>query len=80
MAHNLLAYLNLDCNIVTDSELLTSTADADVSSQGIIVFGGPNQNQFAFSNLENAGFSIKFTDGSEEFRIHNRIFDGAGIG
>lgn len=80
LAHNLLAYLNMDCNIITDTELLTSTAQADLSSEGLIVFGGPNQNRFALSALEDSAFPIKFTDGSAEFRLQNRTFSESGIG
>jgi len=80
LAHNLLAYMNIDCNIVLDSEI---TADSDnhfkdTFNRGTIVFGGLNQNSFAAQRLNDANFPIQFQPGG--FIIQKGTFATEGIG
>ena len=81
LAHNLLAYMNIDCNIVLDSEI---TADSenhfkDIFNRGVIVFGAPNQNSFAARRLNDAHFPIQFRP-EGGFIIQKRAFTTEGIG
>lgn len=77
LAHNLLAYLNIDCNIVYASEI-----DEEVAG-GTIVFGGPRDNAYASRQLvwdtsAEKDLPIYFEDGG--FVIGDRTFDESDTG
>lgn len=81
LAHNLLSFLNIDCNIVLDTEI-TANSDSyleDTFSGGVVVFGGPGQNSFAAQQLNDTDFPIQFRTGGG-FIIQKRVFNTKGIG
>jgi hypothetical protein len=81
LAHNLLAYMNIDCNIVLDSEIVDSGSNfGNTFGGGTIVLGGPNQNSFATEHLSSTHFPIQFQPEGEGFIIQKREFTARGIG
>lgn len=83
LAHNLLTYLNIDCNIVLDSEIIADfeSHSGKTSNRSVIVLGGSSQNSFAAQQLNDSRFPIQFMPRVEGgFIIQRRTFTAKGIG
>lgn len=77
LAGNLLIYLNIDSDIVKDSELLS---EGGARREGLIVFGGPRQNAYAASELSESRVPIQFNNNGPNFTIQRRTFGDPDIG
>jgi hypothetical protein len=81
LAHNLLTYLGIDCDILFDTE---ATRDPNWSSSSgshaVVVFGGPFENKYAKAQLELKS-PIEFDSHYPGcFKIHHKKFSAAGTG
>ena len=80
LSFNLLTYLGLDSDIITDTEAVQKQLEN--SGRGIIVLGGPGVNLYASYALQ-PSFPIRFSSANkktENFRIKHRVFDQKGTG
>ena len=80
MAHNLLSYLGIDCDIITDTEAL-ARANEEWDLRGVMVFGGPKENGYARRELEkDDSIPIQFSEAKGHPRIQNRVMKAPGTG
>jgi len=78
LSFNLLTYLGLDSNIMTDTEAVRKQLEN--SGRGIIVLGGPGVNLYASYALQ-PSFPIRFSSANKKmgnFQIKHRVFDQKG--
>ncbi|KAF9519352.1 hypothetical protein BS47DRAFT_1358216 [Hydnum rufescens UP504] len=81
LAHNLLAYLGIDCDILFDTEATRHPNWSSSSgSRAVVVFGGPFENKYAKAQLE-IDSPIEFDSHYPGcFKIHHKKFSTAGTG
>ena len=79
LAHNLQAYLDIDCDILSDTEAARDRPSS-AGRHAVIVFGGPFENKYAEAQLD-VNKPIEFDSQHPGcFKIRHRKFNEAGTG
>jgi len=79
LAYNLQAYLGIDCDILSDTEVARDRSSSP-RRHAVIVFGGPFENKYAEAQLD-VNMPIEFDSQHPGcFKIRHRKFNEAGTG